>query len=322
MNNTNNQHNRNLRAVVTGGAGFIGSHIADGLADRGWQITIIDNLSTGRRENIQHLVGAGRAELIEGSITDLSLLQKVFEGVDYVFHEAAISSVPRSIDNPAASNEANITGTLNVLLAARDNRVKKVVFASSASVYGDAPALPKQEDMKPDPLSPYALTKLTAEYYCRIFNDIFKLPTASLRYFNVYGPRQAPDSQYAAVIPKFIQSIIEGKSPVIFGDGEQSRDFVFVKDVVAVNILAAETGATGIFNIGQGEKITLNELTRIMLKFLDRKDIRPTYEKERTGDIKHSLADITRVRSFGYSPQYDIETGIRETIRSFRDNPA
>ncbi len=318
----NNTTNRNLRAVVTGGAGFIGSHIADGLADRGWQITIIDNLSTGRRENIQHLVGAGRAELIEGSITDLSLLQKVFNGVDYVFHEAAISSVPRSIDNPVESNETNITGTLNVLLAARDNKAKKVVFASSASVYGDAPVSPKQEDMKPEPLSPYALTKLTAEYYCGIFNDVYKLPTACLRYFNVYGPRQAPDSQYAAVIPKFIQSIIDGKSPVIFGDGEQSRDFVFVKDVVAANILAAETGATGIFNIGQGKKATLNELTRIMLKFLDRKDIQPIYEKERMGDIKHSLADITRVRSIGYSPQYDIETGIRETIRSFSNNPA
>lgn len=335
--------------VVTGGAGFIGSHIADECVKRGWQVTIIDNLSTGRIENIQHLLGtksssqitvhsceSGKGDLetshcklktvnykltfVQGSITDLPLLQKHFVGVDYIFHDAAIPSVPRSIDNPVASHEANVTGTLNVLIAARDNKVKKLVFASSSSVYGDTPTLPKQEDMIPNPQSPYAANKIAGEYYCRAFNKVYGLPTVCLRYFNVYGPRQDPNSQYSAVIPKFIQSIMAGKLPIIFGDGEQTRDFTFVKDVVSANILAAESDAAGIFNVGKSERITLNELTQFMLKNLNRTDIKPVYQKDRAGDVKHSLADITKARTFGYNPQYTIEKGIMETIRSFTND--
>ncbi|MCX6003454.1 MAG: SDR family oxidoreductase [Chloroflexi bacterium] len=331
-------NSKTIKVVVTGGAGFIGSHIADECVNRGWQVTILDNLSTGRKENIKHLLGiqylvspnvTGNCELetgnsqvdfIQGSITDLPLLQKIFSGVDYIFHEAAIPSVPRSIDNPMSSHEANVTGTLNVLIAARDNMVKKVVFASSSSVYGDTATLPEKEDMTPDPQSPYAVNKMAAEHYCVVFNKVYGLPTACLRYFNVYGPRQNPDSQYAAVIPKFIQSITAGKSPVIFGDGEQSRDFTFVKDVVAANIQAAESQANGVFNIGRGEKITLNQLTQMILKILNRPEIKPEYEKTRAGDVKHSLADISRARSFGYNPQYNIEKGVIETIKSFGNN--
>ena len=348
-----------IRVVVTGGAGFIGSHIADECVKRGWQVTIIDNLSTGRLENLAHLLNPASPfpethnsrlktqnssfpetynsklktqncsfEFIEGSITDLPLLQEAFKGADYIFHQAAIPSVPRSIDNPLASHDANVTGTLNVLIAARDNKVKKVVFASSSAIYGDTPTLPKKEDMIPNPQSPYAANKMAAEHYCRVFEKVYGLPTACLRYFNVYGPRQNPNSEYAAVIPKFIQSIMAGKSPVIFGDGEQSRDFTFVKDVVSANILAAESQATGIFNIGRGERTTLNQLARMILKLmiepgnpkLETRNLKLVYEKDRAGDIKHSLADITRARSFGYNPQYTIEKGLIETIKSFGGN--
>ncbi len=305
------------KVLITGGAGFIGSYIADELVRRGFQTTILDNLSTGKIENIQHLIDREQIRFIQGSITDLFLLEDLFKGVDYVFHEAAIPSIPRSIDNPAASNEANVTGTLNVLIAARNNKLKKVVFASSSSIYGDTPALPKQEDMIPDPQSPYALTKMAAEYYCRIFTRVYRLPTVCFRYFNVYGPRQDPNSQYAAVIPKFIRSILDGKSPVIFGDGEQSRDFTFVKDVAAANLLAIESEADGVFNLGRGERTTLNQLTRMMLNKLKRPDLKPIHQPARVGDIKHSLADINRARSFGYNPQYSVEKGVIETIKSF-----
>ncbi len=303
------------KAVVTGGAGFIGSHICDLLYERGYQVSIIDDLSTGKLDNIAHLLGRHNVEFIPGSITDLSLLIKTCKGADYVFHEAAIPSVPRSIENPIATNEVNITGTLNVLVAARDTGVKKVVYASSSSVYGDTPTLPKREDMPPSPQSPYAVAKLSAEYYCRVFETVYNLPAACLRYFNVYGPRQSADSQYAAVIPKFIDSIKHGNAPVIFGDGEQTRDFTFVKDVARANMLAAESDASGVFNIGGGERISLNHLTSIILKIMGRDDIKPVYEKERAGDIKHSLADITKAKSFGYTPSYNLEQGLKETIR-------
>jgi UDP-glucose 4-epimerase len=308
--------NKNIKAVVTGGAGFIGSHIVEELIVRNWQIKIIDDLSTGRIENIKPFLSEKNVDYVQGSITNLPLLEKHIYGMDYIFHEAAIPSVPRSIDNPLASNEANINGTLNVLIAARNNHVKKVVFASSSSVYGDTPTLPKKEDMIPNPQSPYAVNKLAGEYYCRVFNTVYKLPTICLRYFNVYGPRQNPNSQYAAVIPKFLKSILTDQSPVIFGDGEQSRDFTFVKDVVTANILAAESEITGIFNIGEGKGITLNKLTKLMLVLLKKTDIRAIYQRERPGDVKHSLADITKAASFGYKPQYDVENGLKETIRS------
>jgi UDP-glucose 4-epimerase len=308
----------NMKAVVTGGAGFIGSHITEELMQRGYHVIVIDDLSTGKMENIQHLLDEGNLNFVRGSITNLALLQKFFSDADYIFHQAAIPSVPRSIKNPLASNEVNVTGTLNVLSAARDQGIKKVIFASSSSVYGDTPNLPKREDMTPNPQSPYAVTKLAAEYYCRVFTDVYGISTICLRYFNVFGARQNPDSQYAAVIPKFIKAINEGKSPVIFGDGEQTRDFTFIKDVVHANILAAESKAFGVFNIGKGDRISINQLAQIILKLNGKENIKPLYEKGRLGDIKHSLADISKAQSFGYKPEYDVEKGIVETIRSFK----
>ncbi len=307
------------KAVVTGGAGFIGSHIAEELSKRGYQVTIIDNLSTGNLSNIESILRSRNAEFVQGSIVDLPVLRKLFSGTDYVFHQAAIPSVPRSIKNPKASHNINATGTLNVLLAARDKDVKKVVYASSSSVYGDTPTLPKVEDMTPNPLSPYAISKLTAEYYCRVFHEIYGLQTVSLRYFNVYGPRQDPDSPYAAVIPLFINLALAGKSPVIFGDGKQSRDFTFVKDVAEANILAAESEATGIFNIGNSQRVTINHLVRLIIKLVRNRSIKPIYKDMRVGDILHSLADITKAKAFGYNPKYSLEEGLKETINSFQE---
>jgi UDP-glucose 4-epimerase len=309
----------NSRAVVvTGGAGFIGSHLAEELARRCYSVIILDDLSTGKLENISHILRPTnqQTEFIHGSITELPLLTKLFRGVDYVFHLAAIPSVPRSIENPRASHDANITGTLNVLLAARDAGVKKVVYASSSSVYGDTPTLPKREDMPPNPQSPYAVTKLAGEYYCQVFRQVYGLPTVCLRYFNVYGPRQDPNSQYAAVIPRFVHRAVNSKPPVIFGDGEQTRDFTFVKDTVEATILAAETDATGVCNIGRGERISINRLAELVIKLVGN-SVEPAHEEPRPGDIKHSLADISRARQFGYNPRYDLEEGLRQTILDF-----
>jgi UDP-glucose 4-epimerase len=309
----------NSRAVVvTGGAGFIGSHLAEELARRCYSVIILDDLSTGKLENISHILRPAnqQTEFIHGSITELPLLTKLFRGVDYVFHLAAMPSVPRSIENPRASHDANITGTLNVLLAARDAGVKKVVYASSSSVYGDTPTLPKREDMPPNPQSPYAVTKLAGEYYCQVFRQVYGLPTVCLRYFNVYGPRQDPNSQYAAVIPRFVHRAVNSKPPVIFGDGEQTRDFTFVKDTVEATILAAETDATGVCNIGRGERISINRLAELVIKLVGN-SVEPAHEEPRPGDIKHSLADISRARQFGYNPRYDLEEGLRQTILDF-----
>ena len=258
-----------------------------------------------------------RVDFIRGSITDLSLLTKLFRGIDFVFHQAAVPSVPRSIDDPQATHEANLTGTLNVLLAAKDNGVKKVIYASSSSVYGDTPTLPKREDMLPDPRSPYAVAKLAGEYYCRVFQQVYGLPTACLRYFNVYGPRQDPDSQYAAVIPRFIRLARNNSSPVIYGDGEQTRDFTFIKDVVDANILAAESNASGIFNIGRGERVSINNLAGLIIKLVG-SIVDPVRQEPRPGDVMHSLADISRAGAFGYNPMYGLEEGLRETIGAFR----
>ncbi len=255
-------------------------------------------------------------KFIKGSITDFNLLQNVMKDIDYVFHQAALPSVPRSIKDPISSNEANITGTLNVLTAAKDSGIKKVICASSSSVYGDTPTLPKSENMPVNPLSPYAVTKATGEFYCRVFHDIYGLKTASLRYFNVFGPKQDPNSQYAAVIPKFIYAIMNNEPPVIFGDGEQSRDFSYVKHVVDANILACESDKTGIFNIACGRRITINQLVDMINEILG-KDIEPVYKEPRPGDIKHSLADISRARTFGYEPESDFKEELRETIRWF-----
>ena len=301
------------KVIVTGGAGFIGSQLAEGLLTRGYAVTILDDFSTGKRANIDRLLKNNSVEFVEGSVTDLPLLQKLFGGIYYVFHQAALARVPFSIENPLSANEVNITGTLNVLLAARDNKVKKVVFASSSSIYGDTEVLPQHETMLPNPLSPYALTKLAGEHYCSIFRDIFKLNTICLRYFNVYGPRQDPHSQYAMVIPAFIDRISSGTPPVIFDDGEQSRDFTFIQDVVNANIRAAESDANGVFNIGGGKNITINRLAELIIKLLQ-KDIRPVYDKPRLGDVKHTLADISKAKLFGYEPEWSLEDGLKKII--------
>lgn len=305
------------KVIVTGGAGFIGSNLAEELAQRGYQVVIIDDLSTGNLGNIQAVLPAGQINFIEGSITDLPLMQEIFSGADYVFHQAALPSVPRSIEDPETTHSVNITGTLNVLIAARDNAVKKLVYASSSSVYGDTPTLPKTEDMPPNPLSPYAVSKLTGEYYCQVFTRIYGLKTVCLRYFNVYGPRQDPKSAYAAVIPLFINAALAGGSPVIFGDGEQTRDFTYVKDVVEANIQAVESEVTGVFNLGNSQSVTINQLTNLIIELTGKNNIKPVYQEPRPGDILHSLADTTKAKAFGYNPRYKLEQGLKETIKSF-----
>ena len=302
------------KVVVTGGAGFIGSHLAEELARRGYQVIILDDLTTGRMENIEGLTKKDNARFIQGSITNLLLLKELFQGAVCVFHQAALPSVPRSVKDPLATNEVNITGTLNVLLAARDNKVRKVIYASSSSVYGATPTLPKREDMVPRPQSPYAVSKLAGEYYCQAFQEVYGLATVCLRYFNVYGPRQNPDSQYAAVIPKFIKSAAEDSPLIIFDDGEQTRDFTFIVDVVAANILAAESSTSGVFNIGRGKSITINELAGLVIK-LTGNNVKPIHQKLREGDIRDSLADISKAKAFGYEPRYNLEEGLEETRR-------
>ena len=302
-----------VKTIVTGGAGFIGSHLAEELARRGYQVVILDDLSTGKMENIKGLLDKDNVTFVQGSITELPLLQKLFNNVAYVFHQAALARVPFSIQNPLAVNEANISGTLNVLWAAKRSGVKKVIYASSSSAYGNTASVPQKEDMPPSPLSPYAVTKLTGEYYCNIFPEIYGLSTVCLRYFNIYGPRQDPNSDYAAVIPRFIKRVSEGKPPIIFGDGEQTRDFVFVSDVVRANILAAESDVTGVFNIGQGRRVTISELTRLIIHIMN-KDVGIIHQGARVGDIIHSLADISKARLFGYQPQYDLQRGLEKTI--------
>ncbi len=305
------------KVVVTGGAGFIGSNLARYLSNDN-HVIIIDDLSTGHMDNIRDLIDDKKIDFIKGSITDLPLLQKTFKGVHCVFHEAAIPSVPRSIKDPVTTSNVSINGTLNVLLAARDCGVKKVVYASSSSVYGDTPTLPKREEMTPNPLSPYAVGKLAGEYYCRIFTDVFHLPAAALRYFNVYGPRQDPTSEYAAVIPKFIAEILNDTPPVVYGDGEQTRDFTFIDDVISANILAAESDATGIFNAAGGKRISINELAKTVMNLCG-KNLEIVYEEVRPGDIKHSLADNSKAKEkFGYSPKFNIKNGLKETIQWFQ----
>jgi len=308
----------NKRAVVTGGAGFIGSHLVEELVANGYQVAILDDLSTGKKTNIEPLLPGGRVDFVRGSVVDLPLLQGLFQNTRYVFHLAAISSVPRSLKEPRASHEVNATGTLNVLLASRDNNVSKVIYASSSAVYGDTPTLPQKEDMVPRPLSPYAAAKLAGEHYCAVFQEVYGLPTVCLRYFNVYGPRQDPDSQYAAVVPRFIKRCYEGNPPIVFGDGEQTRDFTFVRDAVMANIRLAESDARGVFNISRGECVTINLLAKLIAGLVGTR-IEPIYQEARVGDIKHSLADITKARAFGYEPQYNLEQGLRETIAHRRN---
>jgi UDP-glucose 4-epimerase len=305
-----------IKVVVTGGAGFIGSNLVSALSDK-YKVIAIDDLTTGKQDNLSDLVQQNKITFIHSSILDLNKLTEIFQNVDFVFHQAALPSVPRSIADPILVNEINVHGTLNVLKAAKENNVKKVIFASSSSVYGDTAILPKVETMTPNPQSPYAVTKVTGEYYCQVFKQVYQIPTVCLRYFNVYGPRQDPHSQYSAVIPKFISLIKQNKSPVIFGDGEQTRDFTYIQDVVQANILAAQTDASGIYNIGSGLRTSVNNLVLMIGKILG-KEIKPVFEPKRAGDVNDSLASIERAHGFGYKPQFTLEQGLRETIKHWK----
>ncbi|NOX36394.1 MAG: SDR family oxidoreductase [Calditrichaeota bacterium] len=307
-----------MRYLVTGGAGFVGSNLVEELLNRGHQVRVLDNFSTGFRENLTEF--ADRIELIEGDLRSYHIVREAVDGVDFILHQGALPSVPRSIQDPVTSNEVNVGGTLNILHAAVDAKVKRVVFASSSSIYGDSPTLPKQEDMAPNPLSPYAVSKLAGEKYCQVFSRIYGLHTVALRYFNVFGPRQNPNSQYSAVIPKFIKAILNDEPPVIYGDGEQSRDFTFVKNVVEANILATEVDCPPgiVMNCAAHQRITLNELVRTINQILG-KNIQPIYTDPRPGDIKHSFADITRIQeTLGYEPFILFEDGLRMTIDWYR----
>ena len=308
---------KNKKIVVTGGAGFIGSNLTRNLAEDN-DIVVIDDLSTGYLSNIQDLIDNKSIIFVKGSITDLKLLKKSFKNKDFVFHQAAITSVPRSMRDPLQSNLINIDGTLNVLIAAKENCVKKVVYASSSSVYGDTQTLPIKEDLIPAPLSAYGVSKLTGEYYCHVFTAVYNLPTVSLRYFNVYGPYQDPNGEYAAVIPKFINLVLKNKPPVIFGNGLQTRDFTYIQDVVNANILAMESKAIGVFNAASGKQITINQLAKIITEKMG-KDLEPIYKNPRAGDIKHSFADISKAnKKIAYIPSFDIKNGLTKTIKWFQ----
>ena len=305
--------------LVTGGAGFIGSHIAHAPVLRGHEVRVLDNFSTGKRENIAPISDSVR--VVEGDIRDRSAVDGAMKGADYVLHQAALASVPRSIQDPCASNAVNVDGTLNVLEAARKYHVKRVVYASSSSVYGDSEKLPKSEDMPTNPKSPYAVTKLAGEWYCGIYADIFGLPTVSLRYFNVFGPRQDPNSQYSAVIPIFVNALMRGERATIFGDGEHSRDFTYVENVVAANIAACESkSASGkVYNVACGERFTLNSLYG-KLKNIVGVNVEPIYEHPRPGDVKHSQAAIAAIqRDLGCKPLVGFEEGLRKTVEWFRE---
>jgi UDP-glucose 4-epimerase len=302
------------KVIVTGGLGFIGSHLVEALVEEN-DVTVIDNLSTGKLENIEHLDVC--PEVVEGDVAALNLAE-IFDGGDYVFHEAALPSVQRSIDEPLMSNHSNATGTLKVLIAAKESGIQKVVYASSSSVYGDTVELPKREDMCLAPKSPYAVTKATGELYCTAFQQVYGLRTVSLRYFNVFGPRQDHRSGYAAVIPKFIAALLNNSPPTVYGDGEQSRDFTFVKHVVEANVRACESTATGVFNIACGRSFTLNELIALLAKITG-SDVVPRYAAPRPGDIRHSLAAIAKARVFGYAPRSNFEDELQETVRWFEN---
>jgi UDP-glucose 4-epimerase len=303
--------------VITGGAGFIGSNLAQRLVTNGHSVRIIDDLSTGRLANIDRLVQGGDVDLVRGSILDRSLLREAFKGADYIFHLAALPSVARSVKDPLSTNEVNIEGTLNVLIEARDANVGKVVTASSSSVYGDTPTLPKDESMRPNPRSPYAISKLAGEHYCHVFSELYGLATICLRYFNVFGPHQDPRSEYAAVIPRFISSVLNGEPPLMYGDGAQTRDFTFVQDVVDANLLAMESDVEGAFNISGGRQTSIEELAWMIINAMG-SDVEPVKGPRRPGDILHSVADITAARdAFGYRPEHSLEDGLEVTIEWF-----
>jgi len=306
--------------LVTGGAGFIGSHICEALVKCGAQVRVLDNLMTGHRTNLAHL--EGRIDFLEGDLRDYETVRRAAEGVGIIFHEAAIPSVPRSVAEPRLNHETNVDGMFNVLLAAREAGVRRVVYAASSSAYGETETLPKVESMLPSPLSPYAAAKLFGEYYCQVFTRVYGLETVALRYFNVFGPRQDPSSPYSGVISKFVTALLAGERPVIYGDGEQSRDFTYIDNVVAANLRAAEAPeASGqVINIGVGARVTLNQLLAELQRILGT-DLEPHYEEARAGDVRHSLADITLAQYLlGYEPRISLAEGLRRTVEWYQEN--
>ncbi len=308
------------KVFVTGGAGFIGSNLTEALLKKGHRVRVLDNFSSGKKENLIFDKGYSTLEMIEGDIRDFTLCQRVMKDIEYVFHQAALPSVQRSVEDPLNSNSVNVEGTLNILIAARDARVKKVIYASSSSIYGDTPTLPKKENMPPNPLSPYALQKYVGEQYCRLFFHLYGLETLSLRYFNIFGPKQDPTSIYSAVIPRFIDALVKGDPPIIFGDGEQSRDFTYIDNVVQANLLAmAADHLNGeVVNIACGKRISLNQLLSILKNVLSSK-VSPVYQEPRIGDVKHSLADISKGKKLlNYIPQVETAVGLKRTVEFFQ----
>jgi len=309
------------KMVVTGGAGFVGSNLAEHLCLQGYSVCVIDNFSSGREENLSWIVNQRNpVQVLRCDINDTDAMRAAFRGARYVFHQAAIPSVPRSVADPASTHSANMTGTLSVLIAARDAGVQRVIVASSSSVYGDDPDLPKEENRIGKPLSPYALSKVVCEEYCRLFHQLYALETVCLRYFNVFGPRQDPKSEYAAVIPRFCTRLLAGLKPTIFGDGDQSRDFTFIANVIDANWTAATRPnvAGEVFNIGCGNQTSLNQLISDLNQILGTQ-IRPTYEPARTGDIRHSVADIAKAKKLmDYSPATSLREGLRRVLDWYR----
>ena len=306
--------------LVTGGAGFIGSHLAEALLRKGHRVRVLDDFSTGKRGNLIFDKEYPSLEIIEGDIRHLAICQKAMKGIEYVFHQAALPSVQRSVEDPLGSNAVNEGGTLNILFAAREEKVKRVMYASSSSIYGDTPTLPKHEEMISHPLSPYALQKYIGEQYCRLFYELYGLETVSLRYFNIFGPRQDPNSVYSAVIPKFIDAFLQGSPPTIFGDGEQSRDFTYIENVVQANLLAMSAGHLHgeAINIACGERTSLNQLVNALRKILGSK-MSPIYEEPRKGDVRHSLADIRKGKEIlNYKPKVGLELGLKKTVEFFK----
>ncbi len=307
------------KVLVTGGAGFIGSNLTEELLRRGHSVRVLDDFSTGKRENLTFDKEYPSLEIIEGDIRDFKTCQEAVKGVEYVFHQGAVPSVQRSVEDPETSNAVNVGGTLNILLAARDGGVKRVIYAASSSVYGDTPTLPKHEEMPANPLSPYALQKYVGEKYCQLFCQLYGLETVSLRYFNIFGPKQDPNSLYSAVIPKFIDALLRGRAPIIFGDGEQSRDFTYIDNVVQANLLAmsAEHLYGETMNIACGKRISLNQLLSGLKEILG-SNLSPIYQEPRKGDVRHSLADIRRAKeTLQYEPKVGIEAGLKKTVEFF-----
>ena len=303
------------KVLVTGGAGFIGSNLAEELIKKGAKVSILDNFVTGFRENLDEI--KGNFEFIKGDLNDDHKLKAALEGVEVVFHQAALPSVPRSVENPLETHKACVDGTFNLLLKSKESNVRRFVYAASSSAYGDQETLPKVETMIPKPLSPYAAAKLMGEYYCQVFFRVYGLETICLRYFNVFGPRQNPSSMYSGVISRFIDSLMSGESPTIYGDGEQSRDFTFIANVVNANIKAAQAkeGIGEIINVANGERISLNELIEVLKKITGKTNVQPNYQSARTGDVKHSQADNTRaVEWLDYQKLCGLEEGLRQTI--------